>query len=157
MTLANYPSEIATRIFDLMDYGPNKLALLGPEGSLFYSDQDKLPTTPTCCVEAGPTTRPLMTVTPSGTVENTHECYILLYHGVVQSLETTKLESEQIAERIVKFLDSNTQLLDAFGLDPKVIHGWCVGIDPGYSVKSGTLVRATRITWNGKSKTRLGA
>jgi len=152
---AKWPSQVAQRIHLLLNFPANKLALLGPLGSLFYGDQDKLPSTPTVCIEAGPTQRPLGGIAPGGVVENNHECYILVYHSKVQAALANKLESETIAEGIVSFLDQNLTLIGPTGEEGIVIHGWCTSIDPGYSIKEGTLYQAVRITWNGKSKTRL--
>jgi hypothetical protein len=90
-------------------------------------------------------------------VQATHTCYILVYYAKVQNTEANKLEGEVMAENTVKFLDDNLTLTDVNGLDPKVIHGWCTEIDPGYAVKDGTLWHAVRITWQGMSKYQLGA
>jgi hypothetical protein len=158
MAQAKFPSHVAQRIFSLLDDSTNKLALFGQYGSVFYGDQTKIPTTPTVCIEAGETRRPMSAaVRPGGMVENQFECYILVYHAKVQSAEANKLESEQIAEAVVQFLDANLTLLSVAGDDPLVIHGWCVSIDPGYAFKEGTLFESVRITWNGITKTRLGA
>jgi len=158
MSQAKWPEEIAQRIFDILE--ANKTALIGDAASLFYGDQNRLPTTPTLCVEAGPTTRPLAgAASPGGMIVNNHECYILLYHAVVQSGSVTKKQSEQIASGIVNFLDQNHLRLQLPPTDIQgiVIHGYCVSIDPGYSIKEGTLYQAVRIVWQGTSKTRLGA
>lgn len=155
MAQARYPSDIAKRIFDLLDAPANKLALLGAYGAVFYGDQDKLPQTPAVCIEAGTSSRALQGAPDTVLVD--HECYILVYHSKVQSVELNKRESEAYAEAIVAFLDPNIQLRNTSNADPIVIHGFCTGIDPGYSFKEGTLYSAVRITWNGKSKYRLGA
>lgn len=157
MALAKYPSEIGQRIFALLSDTTVKATVIGSaEASVFYGDQDRLPTTPTVCVETGNTARPLAGAPQA--VQATHTCYILVYFGSVQSEQDNKLEAEQCSERIVAYLDDNLQLKDLAGLDPKVIHGWCTEIDPGYAVKNDrTLTHAVRITWQGISKYQLGA
>lgn len=153
MTLAAYPSQVAQRIFDIIQ--GKKVTLLGAAGSLYYGDQNKLPTTPTVCVEAGTTDRDLKAA--QFMVLNTHECYILVYHSKVQPIETNKKESEVIAEGIAKELDGNPTLIGPANEPGIVTNGFCSRIDPGYAVKDGTLYKAVRIQWNGTTKTRLGA
>lgn len=157
MAPARFPSEVAQRITDLLDNVTAKTNVIGSaEATVFYGDQDKLPTTPTVCVEAGDTTRPLAGVRLM--VEATHLCYILVYFGKVQSEGTNKKEGELCAERIATYLDSNPELKNLAGTDPIVIHGWCIEISPGYAVKNDrTLTHAVRIVWQGKSKYQLGA
>jgi hypothetical protein len=155
MPIAGFPSEIGQRILSLLETEPAKTTLFGSGAMVFYGDQDKLPVTPTVCVETGTTSRPLAGVPAQ--VEANHTCYILIYYGKVQSTEVNKREGEVMAEAVVRFLDDNLQLRDSAGNDPMVIHGWCTEIDPGYAIKDGTLWHAVRITWQGKSKYRLGA
>lgn len=155
MSLASLPSQVAIRIHALLDVPATKSALLGQYGSLFYGDQNRLPTTPVVCVEAGPTRRTLVGAPLMVMCE--HECYILVYHSKVQSEETNKLESETIAEGIANELDKNPTLIGPNSEAGIVTNGFCTSIDPGYAVKEGTLYKAVRITWNGSAKTRLGA
>lgn len=158
MAQAKFPSEVAQRIFDLINHVTNKANLITADGTLFYGDQDRLPTSPTVCVEAGPTVRPMASAAkPGGMVENQHEAYILVYYGSVQSNQDNKIEAEQLAEGIVAFFDSNVRLEGPAGEEGIVIHGWCTSIDPGYSIKEGTLWTAVRIVWQGISKTVLGS
>lgn len=155
MSQAQYPSEVSTRIHAILDFPAKKEVLIGPLGSLFYGDQDKLPTTPAVCVEAGTTSR--TSVGAQRLTTHNHECFILVYHSKVQDVETNKLESEQIAEGIAKELDRNPFLVGPNGEEGVVIDGYCSRIDPGYAVKEGTLYKAVRIQWNGISRTILGA
>lgn len=149
---ARFPSQVALRMLAIID--ANKPALIGVDAQTFYGDQDKLPTSPTVCVEAGEVSRPLVGV--PFRVENNFECYVLLYHGKVQDVETNKLEAEQYAEAIAAHFDTN-KTLELLGDGGIVIHGHIVSINHGYSVKQGSLVKASRLTWQGKTKTMLGA
>jgi hypothetical protein len=153
MTQAQFPSEVAQRIYLLLQDG--QTTLLGQDGYLSYGDQSRVPVTPTVCVESGETVRVLGGV-PRRT-ENNFVCYILLYYAKVDTNQETKLASEQLGESICRFLDANPTLeRNADG--GIVIHGWVSNIDPGYSVRNGsTLMHAVRLTWTGKSKTQLGA
>lgn len=153
--IAQFPSEVAQRIYDILN--DNLVALLGPDAMIFYGDQRRVPVTPTVCVESGPTDRRLAGV-PQRT-ENELECYILVYWAKVQDVQANKLESEQCAETLARFLDGNLNLERA-GDGGIVIHGYVTRIDPGYSYRGGDrkdLYQTVRLTWNGKTKTMLGA
>lgn len=154
MTAARFPSEVAQRIFLLLQ--DNQTSLLGVDGQLCYGDQNRIATTPTVCVEAGEMARPLGGV-PMRT-ENMFACYILIYYAKVDSNQDTKLEAEQFAESIVAFLDDNL-ILERAADGGIVIHGHVTTIDPGYARRNqgSTLMHAVRLTWTGKSKTTLGA
>jgi hypothetical protein len=155
--VAKFPSEVGQRLFDLLSDATVKANVIGSAAAtVAYGDQDKLPTTPTVCVETGNTTRPLSGVRMMVTAS--HTCYILVYHGKVQSIQVNKKEGELCAERIAAYLDANLELRDINNANPLVIHGWCTEIDPGYAIKNeGTLTYAVRITWQGISKYQLGA
>jgi hypothetical protein len=155
-TPIQFPSEAAQRIYALLE--ANQVALLTQDGMLCYGDQNRVPVTPTVCVESGPTARALAGV-PRRT-ENTLTCYILLYWAKVQDNQTDKLAAEQCAEGIARYIDT-LPTLELNGDGGVVIHGHITDIDPGYSLKgtaqSRTLYQAVRLTWTGKTKTILGA
>jgi hypothetical protein len=155
-TPIQFPSEAARRIYEILD--ANKVALLTADGMLCYGDQNRVPVTPTVCVESGPTVRALTGALHR--TENSLTCYILLYWAKVQDNQTDKLEAEQCAEGIARYLDTLPSL-ELNGDGGVVIHGYITDIDPGYSIK-GTgqqrnLYQAVRLTWTGKTKTMLGA
>jgi hypothetical protein len=83
-----------------------------------------------------------------------------LYWTKVQSNQEDKLEAEQCAEAIARYMDANPTL-ELAGDGGVVIHGYITDIDPGYSIKgtgqARNLYQAVRLTWNGKTKTMLGA
>lgn len=153
-TPAQFPSEVAQRIFALLQ--DNQATLLTADGQLLYGDQSKIGSTPTVCVEAGPTARTLGGV-PNRT-ENNFTCYIIVYWAKVDSNQVTKLASEQCAESIARYLDQNL-ILQRSSDGGIVIHGFVSSIEPGYSFKNqgNTLMHSVRLTWTGKSKTILGA
>lgn len=152
MTVAQFPSEVAERIFNLL--GDNSVALITADGQLLYGDQKRIGPTPTVCVEAGRTRRELGGV-PRRT-ENDLVCFIIVYYAKVDTNQQTKIDSERVGENIVRYLDG-LPTLERGGDGGIVIHGWVTEIDPGYSFKQGTLYHAVRLTWTGKSKTMLGA
>lgn len=151
---AKFPSEIAQRIFALLT--ASKVALLGNYGEVYYGDQNRVAVTPALCVESGETTRVLAGV--PNRVENTHTVYIILYYSPVDEVQATKLASEQLAETVAAFLDTNVTL-DLGGDGGIVIHGFVRSIDPGYRYRNQgkTLMNTVRLTWAGTTKTILGA
>lgn len=158
MAQAKNPSDVGRRIYDLLNTASAKATLMGTsEASVFYGDQDKLPTTPTVCIETGNTNKPLSGIKQMVTA--THTCYVLVYHSKVQDVQDNRYQAEQVGEAIAGFLDANLELKtpNGAGTDPKVIHGHCIDIDPGYAIKDRTLYQAVRITWQGISKYQLGA
>jgi len=153
MTHAKMPSEVANRIYDILV--ANKVALYGADAMLFYGDQDRIPVSPTICVEAGTVERPIAgAMGPQGRVENAFTTYILIYYARVQDVETTKREMEAIAEATATYLDNNPRL--TLTGDDKLIHGYCRTIDHGYARKNGTLMFGSRLTHTGKTKMQLG-
>ena len=162
MPTARHPHEVAKRIQSILEF--NKVALFTAHPlvlvqgitPVMYGDQKRLPITPMVCVEAGELTKTL--VTSGNTTLNEFRTYILVYHSEVQDIQTNKLESEQLGAAVADLLEDNLQLVKPDTLDdPLVIHGFVTNADPGYSFKDNTLYAAVRLTWQGKSKTRLGA
>lgn len=155
-TPAQMPSEVANRIFDILN--DNVVTLLTADGQLLYGDQNRIAVTPTACVEAGATTRVLAGVGGRGRTENNHTCYILVYYAKVDSNQQTKRDAEKVAEAFAYLLDQNPTL-ERNSDGGIVVHGFVSNIDPGYSYKDkgSSLYHAVRLTWTGTSKTILGA
>jgi hypothetical protein len=151
-----FPSEVAQRILNLLEDGAQ--VLFGDDYQVLYGDQNRVGVTPTVCVEAGATSRSLAGA-PSRT-ENILTTYIIIYWAKVDSNQKTKLDAEQCAESVARYLDRNL-ILERGGDGGIVIHGFVSSIEPGYSFKgqstSRTLYYSVRLTWTGKTKTILGA
>lgn len=154
MAPAKHPNHIARRIYDLLEADRAGLNTLSIE-DLFYGDQDKIVRTPTVTVEAGDTVSPLSGA--PNMVTRTHTCFVTIFHAGYESNATTKEEAEIYAATISDFLDSNLQLEDPDGEDPLVIYGYVTANAPGYLRVGDNKFRASRLTWQGISKTRLGA
>jgi hypothetical protein len=153
-TPAQFPSEVAQRILALLEDA--QVTLYGADSQILYGDQSRIGVTPTVCVEAGATTRTLAGV-PSRT-QNDHVTSILIYWAKVDSNQVTKLQSEQAGEATARYLDDNLTL-ERGGDGGIVIHGYVTSIEPGYRFrdKGQNLYHSVRLTWQGKTKTILGA
>jgi hypothetical protein len=116
---------------------------------VFWGDQELIPRFPAATVEPIQMERtmdgvPLMTV-------NNHSLYIYIYHCHVLLPQMTDRECIQHAEEIIAFLHKDTQMSDT------VIQGWVKKYEPGQAVRNNNeLLKATRITWEGLTKTGVG-
>ena len=114
---------------------------------VFYGDQVKLQRTPAIAVHPGTMARRLYEA--SLRTENTFPIFILCYYGKIQDIQTNELASDQLAETVVDVLHANFQL---GGL---IVNGHASLIDPGVAVRSGAMLRTTRITFDCMSITTL--
>ena len=152
--ISQFPSEVAERIIDILNDGG--IDVLGEDATVLYGDQNRVPTTPTICVEPGETNRTLAGV-PKRT-ENQLVAYIIIYYAKVDTNQQTKRDTDKYAEGIVRYLDDNLTL-ELNGDGGIVIHGHVTNINPGYTFRNqgSTLMNTVRLTWVGKTKTILGA
>jgi hypothetical protein len=114
---------------------------------VWYGDQSKLPHVPAICVEPGGKTRALeggwqMT-------KNDITAYVIVYVAKLQDEQTTRLQTDQIAEQVEAFVHLDLQL------NGLLVQGYFTGMESGYTYRSGTLYRACRMTYSGMSKTML--
>lgn len=149
-----YPNNIvivAERLLAKLETAPGGTYTIAPTG-YFYGDQDRIPSTPSICVEPGEKTR---TLSGAGQMtDNEFEIYILVYHNKVQGNEATRRECDVLAAEIEAFLHRDLQLLTALG-SPLLIHGFVRSNESGYTYKQNTLYRSARLTFYGKNKTSL--
>jgi hypothetical protein len=127
---------------------------------VFYGDMDLIPRTPAACIETGPLVRQLTGA--MARVDNSFTIYIMVYHGKVQDVQLNKLQCDQFAVAIQNKLHTDLRLDDP-SVDATVTrgnglvyYGMVTGIEPGYTIRSKSLMRTSRITWEGNSKTNLG-
>lgn len=159
MTQAKFSSEVAKRIQALLEDQKNILypPINGVEAGIFYGDQDKIPVTPSICIEAGATNRDLVSAMgPQGRVENEFTTYILVYYAKWDGNEEVKYAAELVAETTAHFLDANPRLVLGDGPDGKLIHGYVRTVDHGYTRKNNSLMYGSRLTHVGKTKMQLG-
>lgn len=136
--------EVTQGIVDLLTTNQSSLGIK----KVFYGDQQLLPETPVVCVESGSIGRD-MSGAPFRT-QNSFMVFILVYHSNVQDTQKTRKQADVFAERIVALLHQN---LNIGGL---VIHGYATSLESAYAHRGGEMLRASRITWEGVTKTRIG-
>lgn len=114
---------------------------------IFFGDQEKVPRTPSLCLEPGTKTRDI--VPPSASTMNSLSVVFILYHSPVKENQQARIELLTFAEALEAYLHQDLQ---AGGL---VTYGYVTSLEPGYVVRGNTLMHAARMTWEGQSKTRL--
>jgi hypothetical protein len=143
--LTKQPSVVVQYIQNLLKADVN-IQTLGVR-DVFYGDQIKVPRTPAIAVESGITTR--VPYEASLRTQNRFPVYILCYYGKIQDIQANRLQSDQLAEAVDVALTTDPRL---GGL---IVFGYIAAIDPGIAVRSGAMLRATRITFDCMNVTSL--
>jgi hypothetical protein len=116
--------------------------------SVYYGDQNRIPVTPSACVDPGEKRRELNGA-PRRT-QNDLTCYILVYHNPVKGVEVVNKESDALAEAIETLIhDQGAQL---GGL---VNNNLVTAVEFGYQSRGNTLYRVSRLTVEGRSQAQL--
>jgi hypothetical protein len=150
-----YPGSIVTLTELLIDkIAGNAANFIIPftEEDVYYGDQDRIPRTPSVCLEPGDKNRELEG-SPNMT-KNQFQIYILIYHNKAQDIQLTRKECDQLAYDIEQYIHQDLQLKNG-GTTPNVIHGFIRANESGYTFKQGTLYRTARLTYYGLNKTSL--
>lgn len=114
---------------------------------IYYGDQDKLPRTPSVCVEPLDTGRTLQGV--SYRADNEFTWSIFVYHDKFQDNQLTRKECQQVAEVIVTLLHQDPQM------GGNAIHSFAPSNESGYVFRAKTQYRANKISYSASTKTRL--
>jgi hypothetical protein len=115
--------------------------------AIFYGDQDRIPVTPTVCLEPVHKERTLQGAQRYTIL--TFQIVILVYHSVAQDNQVTRKEVDRFGEAIEAVLhEDNT-------LGGRVINCQVTTLESGYAFKSTTLFRSSRITFEGTSRQNL--
>lgn len=112
---------------------------------VFYGDQNKIATTPIACVEPDNKATMLRNQALARVTDLVLIAQIIVYSSLVDTTEVNRIASDRLAENIETLIHLDPQL---GGL---VTHGYCTGIQSGYATKTTGLVRATRITYEGRT------
>lgn len=143
MTLTNSLFEVANALVTNLEANKTTLGLY----AVHYGDQSLLEGTPLACVEPDVKRRTLKNA-QRGT-ELTMYCQIFVYISAVQSPELNRQASDQVAEDIEDFIHADRTL---GGL---LIHCMITELASGYATKAGTLIKTSRLQFEGISQYRL--
>ena len=71
--------------------------------NVYYGDQDRIPATPSICIDPGDKTRSLAGA-PNMTL-NEFEIYVIIYHNKIQEMQLTRKEADQLAYEVEFMLE----------------------------------------------------
>jgi hypothetical protein len=145
--MANTDSSevVATYIYNKLNDPTNKANLA--VSSVWYGDQQLLPTTPAVCVVPGEKRREFQGATFR--TLNDIQTYVLVYFGKIQDIQANLHSAMQLAEAIELLVHQDLLL------GGNVISCLCNIIDPGVISKGGVWVMGARMTFQSVSKTTL--
>lgn len=144
MPTADRLSTVASAVKALLD-ADTTLGLR----EVYYGDQEKIPATPSVCVEPSLLSRELAGIGGKGQTQNQFVVYVICYLAKIQDEQITRLASDQLAEAIMDVLHSSITMSGT------VVHGFVTAVEYGYTRRTGALSRVARLTWTGMSKTAI--
>lgn len=118
-----------------------------PDNGIFYGDQERIPVSPTVCVETGDKKAGLYGAGRMTELKLT--IYFLVYHSEIRAVQSNRRDADILAETIGKLLNSDATM---GGL---AIHSFVNQISSGYATKQNTTMRASRIEFEVTSQERL--
>lgn len=142
MPLSHKISEVATYIKD-------KIEVSGLADSVYYGDQDRVDGGNTICVEPDTKVNDLTNSSAARGINIEFVIQILVYTAKLQSVVSQRLENDRVAEAVEDLIHADKN----FG--GMLIHGYITTIASGYSRKTDTIVRTSRIEYHGISQNRL--
>ncbi len=127
------------KVVDILEGESTRLGLKG----VYFGDQELIPEYPAVTVEPGTKTR---TIRALHEYELNLTTTIYLYHGKVQSSETTMKENTALAEELEDVLAEHRKM------DGVIINSIVTRMDPGIVRRNDVMRRVTRITLEALSK-----
>jgi hypothetical protein len=143
MPLTNQLKPVADFLEALLETNKGALGLQ----DVFYGDQNRIPRTPTACVDPGEKRRQL-----NGAPRRTQldiVIYILVYHNAVTNVEVLAKTNDKLSEDIENVIHLDAQM---GGL---LIDSMVTNIEFGYASRGKTLYRVSRLTVEGRSQAQL--
>jgi len=145
MTLLIHLSQVCDDVVErLKDWSED---LNVGEGDIYYGDQERIPRSPTLCVEPGEKKPELYGA--GRMTEMIITVYVLVYHSEIKNTEENRRNADKLAEAIADRLNAIPTL------DGGAIHCWVSNISSGYATKQNSTMRASRITFDVQTQERL--
>lgn len=136
-------AAVSQELYDYLDYGKGVLGIQ----RVWYDIDDMVPTTPAILVEPGDKSREISNT--GHMVINTFQVNVILLHSRMASKSETNDEALTLAEEVESYLHDNKTL------NGLIIHGYVSKLEQGSVAQQKVLLRATRLLWQGMSKTRI--
>lgn len=127
----------------------NAVSLNVMNEAIFYGEQDTVPYTPTICVDADNKRNEYAAAQRLTDVHFT--VHVIIYHSKFTSASDNALGSDMMAEEVERLLHADPT---CGGL---VLDSHVTVIESGYAQRENTIYRTSRLTFVGRSRTRLPA
>lgn len=139
-----------TLVDNIVTFSKNVQALLETNKAIlglsdvYYADQNRIPRTPTACVEPSTKTRDLEGLPRRA--QTVMQCVVLVYHNPISSSQVAAPELDDLTEHIETVLH-----LDA-RMGGTVTDSMVRTIEYGYASRNNTLFRTSRIVFEAQVK-----
>lgn len=143
-------ADLTNSTVEICEYWKKKLEIAKEDLGIvdvFYGDQERIPKSPTICIEPDVKRAPIRNAGRQTMPEWT--IYFMCYHSEIQAQSSNRRDSDTLAERLEDLLNSDPQM---GGL---VIHCWVSEVQSGYARKTNALMRSSRITFSANSRHQL--
>lgn len=134
---------VSRYLYNWLDTDKNALGIR----AVWYDIDSLVPTTPAIFIE--PQNKRRIISNTGHMVENTFQVSIVLLHSRMASKSETNEESLQLAEAIEAHLHTDKTL------GGNIIHSYINSVEQGSVALQKVLLRATALSWQGMSKTRI--
>lgn len=145
MPLVTKLSDACDALVDLFSANIEDLAI--GDGGIFYGDQERIPTSPAICVE--PNEKRSSLYGGGRMTEVTLSVYVLVYHSEVRSLQDNRRDADKLAEDVTDLLNADATF------SGRATHCYVTSVQSGYSTKTNTTMRSSRIVFELTSQERL--
>lgn len=135
--------SVGEYLYDLIETNQAELGLAG----VYYGDQERLPSTPSVCIETAKTTRELVAIPRR--VDTMFEVYVIIYHNPVADTTSVRRDVEELTDAVEALIHTKPSLGDL------VIHAFVTTVEHGYVTKNERVVRASRLLVSCQSKQNL--
>ena len=135
---------VASYILSLLKASATTLGV-EPARGFYYGEQELIPTTPGICVVPGAEAdvydgvggRPVMI---------TFLTYVVLYVDVLQDIQLNTHQAAQLSTLVKHVVHADKNL------GGNVLDCLCIQVEPGYALKKGSLMAASRLTFRSRAK-----
>lgn len=135
---------VASYILSLLQAGASTLGVDASRG-FYYGEQELLPTSPCISVVPGPEVsaydgvggRPVMI---------TYQTYVMIYVDVLRDIQLNTHAAMQLGTLVKHVVHADKTL------GGNVLDCFCAQVEPGYALKKGTLMAASRLNFRSKAK-----
>jgi hypothetical protein len=116
---------------------------------VYYGDSDLIPRVPSVTVEPGNKGREF---TGTGLrADIAFEVVLMVYLCSAEADHQDQLSADELAEDVEALINADTTM---GGL---VVNGFVDGVEQGFALRQNEVLKAARLTWQGRSRHRLGA